>query len=35
VTYIFFKNSTVSPIENHSQAVTVGEQLARQFINND
>jgi hypothetical protein len=35
VTYIFFKNSTVSPIENHSQAVTVGQQLARQFVNNN
>jgi hypothetical protein len=35
VTYIFFKNSTVSPIENHNQAVTLGQQLARQFINNN
>jgi hypothetical protein len=35
VTYIFFKNSTVSPIENHNQAVSVGQQLARQFVNNN
>ena len=35
VTYILFKNATISPIENHGKAVTTGEQLARQFINNN
>lgn len=35
VTYILFKNSTISPIEDHNKAVTTGEQLARQFINNN
>jgi hypothetical protein len=35
VTYIVFKNSSVKPIENHSQAVSVGQQLATQFINNN
>lgn len=35
VTYIVFKNSTISPIEDHNRAVTRGEQLARQFINNN
>jgi hypothetical protein len=35
VTYIVFKGSgaVVSPIESHSAAVTKGEALARQFIN--
>ncbi|MEU0603957.1 glycoside hydrolase family 75 protein [Streptomyces sp. NPDC006393] len=32
VTYILFKNSQVSPIENHGAAVTLGEQLAKQFL---
>jgi hypothetical protein len=35
VTYILFKNSTISPIEDHNRAVTRGEQLARQFITNN
>lgn len=35
VTYIVFKNSSVNPIENHNQAVSVGQQLATQFINNN
>lgn len=35
VTYIFFKNSTVSPIESHSKAVSTGQTLARQFIDNN
>src|SRR6476469_1610101 len=35
VTYILFKNSQISPIENHGKAVTTGEQLARQFVNNN
>jgi hypothetical protein len=35
VTYIFFKNSQASPIENHGVAVSQGEQLARQFVNNN
>lgn len=32
VTYILFKNSQVSPIENHGTAVSLGDQLAKQFI---
>lgn len=35
VTYIFFKNSRVNPIENQNNAVTTGQQLARQFINSN
>ncbi|GHH88618.1 hypothetical protein GCM10018793_68920 [Streptomyces sulfonofaciens] len=35
VTYILFKNSQVSPIESHSAAVTLGNQLAQQFVNNN
>ncbi|MFC0602673.1 glycoside hydrolase family 75 protein [Streptomyces palmae] len=35
VTYILFKNSSVTPIESHSQAVSVGDQLARQFLQNN
>ncbi|MCX4863318.1 glycoside hydrolase family 75 protein [Streptomyces sp. NBC_01369] len=35
VTYILFKNSKVSPIENHSAAVTAGDALAKQFIQNN
>jgi hypothetical protein len=33
VTYIFFKNSRVNPIENQANAASTGQQLARQFIN--
>ncbi|GGS95404.1 glycoside hydrolase family 75 protein [Streptomyces cinerochromogenes] len=32
VTYILFKNSKVTPIESHSAAVSLGDQLAKQFI---
>ncbi|MEU1853693.1 glycoside hydrolase family 75 protein [Streptomyces sp. NPDC019990] len=32
VTYIVFKNSRVSPIEDHAAAVATGKRLARQFI---
>ncbi|MEW2400578.1 glycoside hydrolase family 75 protein [Streptomyces sp. NPDC046862] len=32
VTYILFKNSQVSPIENHSAAVSLGDQLAKKFL---
>lgn len=32
VTYIAFKNSRVSPIEDHVAAVTAGERLAREFV---
>ncbi|MGP4046578.1 glycoside hydrolase family 75 protein [Streptomyces sp. 2A115] len=32
VTYILFKNSSASPIENHRAAVAQGERLAREFI---
>ncbi|MEV7091852.1 glycoside hydrolase family 75 protein [Amycolatopsis sp. NPDC051045] len=35
VTYICFKNSTVSPIENHSNAVSKGQSLAATFVNNN
>jgi hypothetical protein len=35
VTYIVFKNSSISPIEDHNKAVSTGEQLARTFINNN
>ncbi|MGW3284122.1 glycoside hydrolase family 75 protein [Streptomyces sp. NPDC001002] len=35
VTYILFKNSQVSPIENHNNAVTLGDSLAKQFLNNN
>lgn len=35
VTYILFKNSRVSPIESHSAAVTAGDALAKQFIQNN
>jgi hypothetical protein len=33
VTYIVFKNSGVSPIENHGSAVTQGRKFAQQFVN--
>ena len=32
ITYLVFKDSRVSPIESHSAAVTLGQSLARQFI---
>ncbi|MET9408523.1 glycoside hydrolase family 75 protein [Streptomyces sp. NPDC002935] len=35
VTYILFKNSQVSPIESHSAAVSLGDSLAKQFIQNN
>lgn len=35
VTYILFKNSKVSPIESHSAAVSLGNDLAKQFLANN
>ncbi|WP_055555708.1 hypothetical protein [Streptomyces sp. NBRC 110028] len=35
VTYILFKNSSVSPIENHDKAVSAGDGLAEQFVQNN
>jgi hypothetical protein len=37
VTFIVFtgSGSVVSPIESHSAAVSLGEQLATQFVNNN
>ncbi|HKS48704.1 MAG TPA: glycoside hydrolase family 75 protein [Amycolatopsis sp.] len=35
VTYICFKNSTVSPIENHDKATSTGESLAAEFVQNN
>ncbi|MFC4499497.1 MULTISPECIES: glycoside hydrolase family 75 protein [Streptomyces] len=35
VTYILFKNSKVSPIESHSAAVDLGDQLAQTFLRNN
>ncbi|MFC9843456.1 glycoside hydrolase family 75 protein [Streptomyces sp. NPDC060223] len=32
VTYLVFKDSRVSPIESHRAAVTLGESLARKFL---
>ncbi|MGW0783222.1 glycoside hydrolase family 75 protein [Streptomyces sp. NPDC002913] len=32
VTYILFRDSAVSPIEDHAAAVTEGEALARKFV---
>ncbi|MGW2562779.1 glycoside hydrolase family 75 protein [Streptomyces sp. NPDC001514] len=32
VTYIVFRDSRVSPIESHGSAVTLGNQLAREFV---
>ncbi|WP_250400290.1 glycoside hydrolase family 75 protein [Streptomyces cellostaticus] len=32
VTYVLFKNSRVSPVESHRAAVFLGDQLARQFL---
>ncbi|MET8563672.1 glycoside hydrolase family 75 protein [Streptomyces flaveolus] len=35
VTYILFRNSLISPIEDHEAAVATGERLARQFLTTD
>lgn len=35
VTYMVFKGSHVSPVESQSAAASVGQTLARQFINNN
>lgn len=35
VTYILFKDSSVSPIENHDEAVSLGNGLAEQFVQNN
>jgi hypothetical protein len=35
VTYVCFKNSTVSPIENHDKATSTGQVLATQFVQNN
>jgi hypothetical protein len=35
VTYILFKDSSVNPIEDHGSAVGVGQELARQFVDNN
>lgn len=35
VTYICFKNSTVSPIEDHDKATSTGQTLATQFLQNN
>ncbi|MEU4497111.1 glycoside hydrolase family 75 protein [Streptomyces sp. NPDC023998] len=35
VTYILFTNSRVSPIESHSGAVALGDELAREFVQNN
>lgn len=35
VTYILFKNSRVKPIESHSAAVALGDQLAKEFLANN
>ncbi|MFF3171939.1 glycoside hydrolase family 75 protein [Streptomyces sp. NPDC057900] len=35
VTYILFKNSKASPIESHDAAVTAGDALAKQFLQNN
>ena len=32
VHYLYFKNSKVSPIENHGKAVSQGETLAQKFL---
>ncbi|MFJ4923725.1 glycoside hydrolase family 75 protein [Streptomyces sp. NPDC088725] len=32
VTYILFKDSRVSPIESHAEAVRLGDELARKFV---
>ncbi len=33
VTYIVFKNSLVNPVESHSAAIKLGQQLAQKFLN--
>jgi hypothetical protein len=33
VTYLVFKGSRVTPVESHSAAVSLGQELARQFVN--
>ncbi|KUO05887.1 glycoside hydrolase family 75 protein [Streptomyces caeruleatus] len=35
VTYILFKGSRVAPVESHEAAVTLGEQLAKEFVQNN
>jgi hypothetical protein len=35
VTYIVFTNAEANPIESHAAAVSVGEQAARRFIDNN
>ncbi|WP_258308659.1 glycoside hydrolase family 75 protein [Streptomyces sp. NWU339] len=35
VTYIVFRDSRVTPVEDRRAAVTTGEKLARQFVNGD
>ncbi|MBD0748133.1 glycoside hydrolase family 75 protein [Streptomyces sp. CBMA152] len=35
VTYILFKNTQVKPIESHSVAVALGDQLAKEFLANN
>jgi hypothetical protein len=35
VTFLVFKGSRVSPVESHSAAVGLGQDLARQFIGNN
>ncbi|CAM5708251.1 MULTISPECIES: glycoside hydrolase family 75 protein [Streptomyces] len=35
VTYIVFRNSLITPIEDHEEAVATGERLAKQFLTND
>lgn len=35
VTYLVFTGSKVSPVESHAAAVSLGQALARQFINNN
>jgi hypothetical protein len=35
VTYIVFKNSQISPIEDHAKAVSTGQSLARQFVDSN
>jgi hypothetical protein len=33
VTYIVFKNSLVNPVESHTAAIKLGQQLAQKFLN--
>ncbi|MGQ4510953.1 glycoside hydrolase family 75 protein [Streptomyces sp. DW26H14] len=32
VTYILFRNTRVEPVENHAEAVRMGDRLAREFV---